>query len=45
MNTQVNTAKTYAKPELVSLGSAQQLTQNINNPGPGDVVFSLLEQS
>ena len=43
MNTNDNAAaKTYAKPELVSLGSAQELTQNANKPGGGDAQFAIL---
>jgi hypothetical protein len=44
MNTNTNTdAKTYAKPELVSLGTAQELTQSINVASSGDQQFSILD--
>lgn len=35
----------YSAPVLVTLGSAEELTQNVNTPGPGDTVFSVLAPS
>ena len=43
MNTQINTVKSYAKPELVSLGSAQQLTQATFKNGAGDQFNAILQ--
>ncbi len=40
MNTEGNHA--YSAPVLVTLGSAEELTQNVNTPGPGDTQFSVL---
>ena len=37
--------KKYVAPVLVTLGSASQLTQNVNENGPGDVLFNILRQS
>ena len=36
--------KSYTKPVLVTLGSAEEMTQNVNTNGPGDSVFSILDQ-
>lgn len=32
----------YSAPVLVTLGSAEELTQNVNKAGPGDSAFSVL---
>lgn len=44
MNTNENQQKlSYAKPELVVLGTAQEMTQSINTLGGGDQTFSILD--
>lgn len=35
--------KTYSKPVLVTLGTAEELTQSINVVGGGDQTFSVLD--
>lgn len=41
----VEMKQSYSAPVLVTLGSAEQLTQNVNTPGPGDSLFSVLAPS
>lgn len=41
----VEMKKEYNAPVLVTLGSAEQLTQNVNVLGSGDTLFSNLNPS
>ena len=41
----VESKQVYSAPVLEQLGSAAELTQNVNTPGPGDTVFSVLAPS
>lgn len=43
MNTEMK--QEYSAPMLVTLGSADQLTQNVNVIGGGDTAFSTLNPS
>lgn len=40
MNVEMKQA--YSAPVLVTLGSAEELTQNVNVVGPGDTMYSVL---
>ncbi|MFY2762999.1 hypothetical protein [Arenimonas sp. MALMAid1274] len=43
MNNATESKQSYVKPELVSLGTAQEMTQSINVAASGDQQFSILD--
>lgn len=44
MDTKQTKKLDYVAPAVVTFGDAKEMTQNVNQLGGGDVVFSLLNQ-
>lgn len=40
-----NEKRVYIAPGLVLFGDAKDMTRNVNEPGPGDAIFSVLRHS